>query len=405
MAKQRKNGEGYDTVRLKDGNYSKRITVGRDQSTGKQKRITVTGKTQAEVRSKAQKARLEAEQGIYKDPSKITVKEWLLKWLEVYAKPAVKLSTFISYEGYINNHLIPAFGGMQLFSLRADTIQGFYNGKMENGRRDKALNEKTGELEIKAGGLSAKTIRNLHNMLHKAFGQAYKNGLVLTNVIDLVAPPRAVKAEMRVLTLLEQRTLLEQTKEHRLGIVVILGLGTGMRIGEMLALKWKDIDFNKNLLQVRHTINRLKSYEGDAKTEIVLGEPKTEKSRRTIPLDDILIERLKEHKKNQLSERLKAGKAYVNQDFLFTNELGAPVEPRTYQDIFQKLVKQAGISNVNIHALRHTFATRALEAGIPAKIVSEILGHSTVAITLDLYSHVSVDTKREAIEKMANLYR
>jgi integrase len=404
MPKQRKNGEGYDLVKLKDGTYSKRITVGSDQSTGKQKRITVTGKTQAEVRSNAQKARLEAEQGVYKDPSKITVKEWLSQWLEVYAKPAVRQSTFVSYEGYINNHIVPSFGAIQIFSLRADTVQRFYNDKMDSGRRDKAVNQKTGELEIKAGGLSAKTIRNLHNMLHKAFDQAYKNSLVLKNVIDLVTPPRVVKTEMRVLTQEEQKGLLEQAREHRLGIVVILGLGTGMRIGEMLALKWTDIDFNNKLLFVRHTINRLKNYGGDTKTVIVIGEPKTEKSRRTIPLDDNLIERLKGHKKIQLSERLKAGNAYDSQDYAFANELGSPVEPRTYQDIFHKLTKQAEISNVNIHALRHTFATRALEAGIPAKTVSEILGHSTVSITLDLYSHVSVDTKRAAIEKIANLF-
>jgi integrase len=171
-------------------------------------------------------------------------------------------------------------------------------------------------------------------------------------------------------------------------------------------LQWKDIDLIKGIISIKQTLNRLKTYDTESKTKttIVIGETKTLKSKRQIPLHQIMIKELRQYKLLQKQDKLKVGEMYNNDGFLITNEIGKPIEPRTYQYIFHRLMNTAGIAKGNFHCMSDTFATRALERGIPAKTVSEILGHSNISTNLDLYSHVSLDLKRDSIEKLADLF-
>lgn len=391
MASKKGNGEGTISKRP-DGSWWGRITIGTDKN-GKQKRKAFYGKTRAEVQKKITTALNSINTNTYTEPSKLTFENWLNIWFNDYAINSIKQSTRVSYETYINKHIAPFIGKIKLQDLRANTLQGFYNDKLKGGRLDGT------------GGLSPKTIKNIHNMIHKALDQAYKNGLTSQNIANAVTLPKVTKKEMRVLTLDEQTQLLKLCNNNNNGIFIVLALATGMRLGEVLGLKWEDIDYINKLLTVKRTVNRLKNYDANisTKTAIVINTPKTETSARVIPLNDITIKYLKSFEVYQKEKFLKLGLHLSKDNFVFTNSLGNAGEPKTYQETFNKLIKQANIDGVHFHCLRHTFATRALENGIQAKTVSEILGHANISTTLDLYSHILIETKRTAMEQMSKL--
>lgn len=397
MAKKRANGEG--TIRQrKDGRWEGIYTVN-------YKRKSVYGKSQEEVRKKLNKILNEIDTGMYTEKSNITFGAWLDEWLEVYAKPSIKLSTYGSYEGFIRNHIKPEIGKIKLTSLRPDILQKFFNQKLISGRCDKVIDSETKKLVSKKGGLSEKTIKNMYNMVHSALKQAHKNGLVYQNVSELITLPKQRKTEMQVLTLDEQRALQNVIQGERLGIGILLSLFTGIRLGELLGLKFQDIDFEAKTISIRRTLNRLKVFDNpNKKTEIIIGEPKTANAKRIIPLQDFLIPILKEHKSNIIRERLKTANLYENNDFVICNEFGKYIEPRTYQDFFKKMLKHAGVNNTNFHTLRHTFATRALENGFDVKVLADILGHADASTTLNKYAHALPDHKKNSMEKLSCLY-
>jgi integrase len=414
MAKNKRGqGEGSIRERFKvDKKTGKKVSIGWEarytvgvDANGKQIRKSIYGKTSDDVKKALRKVLTDLDNGTYVEPTKMTLGSWLDTWFKEYVTNSVKPSTRVSYDLYINKHIKPNLGHLQLKDVRPEAIQKFYNEKLVSGRIDKCKNEK-GELVTRPGGLNPKTIKNMHNMLHEALEQALKNNHIVRNPCKAVILPKIKKHEMRVLTPKEQQKLLEAARQDRLGMGIVLALATGLRLGELLALQWKDINTKAGTLSVQRTVNRLKTFDDDAKskTAIVFGEPKTKSSRRTIPLQGVILKELKEYKKRQNREKVKNIAVYQKQGFVFANEIGNPIEPRTFQDIFYKLIKEAGIPGANFHCLRHTFATRALEAGIPAKTVSEILGHSNISTTLDLYSHVSLDLKKESMEKLADLF-
>lgn len=397
MAKKRANGEG--TIRQrKDGRWEGLYTIN-------YKRKSVYGKTQDEVRKKLNKVLNDIDSGMYIENTNITFGAWLDEWLEVYAKPSVKLSTYGSYEGYIRNHIKPEIGKVKLSVLRADTLQKFINQKLTNGRCDKVKDAETNKLVTRKGGLSEKTIKNMYNMIHSALKQAYRNGLVNQNVSELITLPKQKRNEMCVLTVDEQRALQTAVQGERLGIGILLSLFTGIRLGELLGLKFEDIDLDAKIITIRRTLNRLKVFDNpDKKTDIVIGEPKTNKAKRVIPLQDFLIPLLKAHKAEIIKERFKASNLYKNDGFVICNEFGGYIEPRTYQDFFKKMLKKAEIKNTNFHTLRHTFATRALENGFDVKVLADILGHADASTTLNKYAHALPDHKKTSMEKLSCLY-
>ena len=380
----RLNGEG--TIRQrKDGLYEVRITSKPDPATGKKKRISRYAKT----REQALKMRSELQLqygGNAAVPASLTLGEWLPHWLELYARPSVRHSTYVSYEGYVRKHLVPALGAVPLDKLVPADLQRFYLCKLQEDR------------------LAPKTISNLHACLHRALQQAVKEQMIPSNPCDAVDLPRKETAEISVLTREQQVKLMQESYRHRYGVFIRLALSTGMRIGEIVGLRWDDIDFTNRILFVRSTLNRLPTVDGESKTQLFVGTPKTKNGRRSIPLFDAIISDLADWRKTQGADAQMAQSAYENTGYVVTNEFGKPIEPRTFRDHYIRILKAAGLPHFTFHALRHTFATRAIEQGMDVKALSKILGHASVGFTLDTYAHLLDDHKRESMMLMQELY-
>lgn len=384
--KRRNKSEG--TIReRKDGRWEVIISVGVDYTTGKQKRKSFYAKTRSEAVRIAQKEGYKAAFKGNINPTNILLGEWLDIWLTTYMKNKLKRSTYINYEGYTNNHF-NILGRVKLKDLNARKLQEFYNHKYEEEN------------------LSPKTLRNINNFLHAALDQAIMEGYLESNTASAISLPKSIKKEIAVLSQDEQNRLILESYKHRYGVFVRLVLCTGLRIGELLALQWEDIDISNSTISVSRTLNRLKSYDSKSKckTEIVIDSPKTCNSFRSIPLLDKAIQDLLQWKKVQEKDKELNPAAYLDLGMLVTNENGKYVEQKTFKKYYERMLKAANLKHFTFHALRHTFSTRALERGMDAKTLSKILGHSSVSFTLDTYTHVLEDHKREEIQRMDELY-
>lgn len=405
------NGAG-GIRRRSDGRYEARLVIGY-QDNGKPKRISIYGATEREVRRKLTETKYQLDNGTYCDKDNITFTSWMLKWLDVYAKPGIKPSTYTSYKTYINGHIAPYFHNTKLQDLQPDRLQQFLNYKSTDGR-----------LDGREGGNSAKTVLNIKNMIHAALKQACINGLISRNIADLVKTPKQVKKEMRVLTIEEQTALIKAAHNDRYGIPIILALYTGMRVGEVLALKDEDLqlDGDSPVIHVRSSMKReykdgispdSAEFFGDSdenKTVLMRSSPKTYTSIRDIPLIPEAVEILKQQLEYTAEDKDRAGMAYSDYGFVFSNPLGQPFDQRTYADSFNRIVKAAGIDktiqlgtndvSVGFHTLRHTFATRAVENGMDILVLSKILGHAQASTTLNKYGHVLADHLRSSMEKI-----
>ncbi len=380
----RMNGEG--TIRQrKDGLYEVRITSRPDPSTGRKKRVSRYAKTREEALRIRSELQLQYGSGAAV-PTSLTLGEWLPHWLELYARPSVRHSTYVSYEGYVRKHLVPALGALPLDKLIPADLQRLYLQKLQQDH------------------LSPKTIANLHACLHRALQQAVKEQLILSNPCDAVDLPRKDAAEISVLTREQQAQLMQESYRHRYGVFIRLALSTGMRIGEIVGLRWSDVDLNNRILFVRSTLNRLPTVDGESKTQLFVGTPKTKNGRRSIPLFDAIILDFWDWRKVQEADAQLARCAYENTGYVVTNEFGRPIEPRTFRDHYIRILKAAGLPHFTFHALRHTFATRAIEQGMDVKALSKILGHASVGFTLDTYAHLLDDHKRESMLLMQELY-
>lgn len=327
------------------------------------------------------------------EPNKITVSQWLERWLKTHKNDSLTQSTYISYKGYIENHITPVIGGIKLQALTLDILQDFFNKKAveENNRTKKPL--------------SAKTLKNIKTMLVTAFKQAIISDIIHRNPAEFVTLPKQEAAEMRVLTKAEQKELINTVKgtDSRFKVLVFIALGTGMREGEISALTWSDVDFDNNTITVNKTLMRVQKKAGGG-TEIKVTPPKSSKSNRIIPIQKQLAEELKNHYSKVLSEKLFAGSSYSNKQYVVCNELGGYIEPRQIQKIFKTFTEAAALCNVNFHALRHTFATRAVESGMDIKTLSTLLGHADIQTTLNRYAHTTDEHARHEIEKLSNLF-
>lgn len=315
----------------------------------------------------------------------ITLQEWLHKWFELYTKPNVKQSTAVSYECYIRNHITPTIGSIKMSKLNLEILQRLFNKISETH--------------------APKTVRNIRMMLHSAFKYAFLEGLIPINYIEYVITPSVVKKEMRVLTRSEQDKLIiaVTNTDEPYAFGILLCLTTGIRIGELCALKWEHIDFDSEKLKIRQTIQRLMKLDDDGEknsTSLVIGTPKSNSSIRDIPIHDI-IKVLQMHRENMIKHY---GSAIVNSsEYIITHRLGHPTEPKTIQKYFKKTLADACINEANFHSLRHTFATRALEAGVDFKTLSILLGHSDISVTMNCYAHVLDDTKSNAMSSIISV--
>lgn len=393
--KRRGNGEGC-IRQLKDKTWEARIMIGRNAN-GNPKFKTFTSKKRSVVAAKL--AEYIANRN--NEPltsANYTVEKWLLQWFDNYVAINVKDSTKVSYEGIIKKHLIPQIGHIKLSNLKKVDIEMMYRTLLESGRADGK------------GGLSVKTIHNVSLVLHKALDEALKCEYIPKNPADAANSPthrseNSSKKAIDVLSKSEQQALMAACGDDVYGVAILTALYTGLRKGELLGLKWSDIDFQAKTMTVQRQLNRLKDYSPDAKAKTRLGlqeDTKTESSHRTISLPNPLVEILLGHQRRQNTVKERWGKSYQDLDMVFARDDGNYIDPATFGDHYHKILNKAGLGHFTIHALRHTFATRALEAGVPIKVVSQILGHSGVQITMDTYSHVLPDLQSQSMNKVAD---
>lgn len=394
MSKKKANGEGSISKRS-DGRYMARYTVD-----GKRKAIY--GASHEEVRTKLNEILNEIAKGLYIAPQKDTVGMWLKEWLVTYALPTVKQSTYISYEGYVRIHLEPELGNTKLTALTTEQIQRFFNKKYRGYEGKK--------------GLSPKTLKNMYNMFNATLEQAVINNRLIRNPLRGVKLPSVTKKEIDILSA-EEQTQLQKAATASAEIPafgVIFTLSTGVRLGELLGFQWGDINMKKHSIRVKRTVGRLQKVDEDGKllskesgtatTEIVIRSPKSITSQREIPLFDELWNGLMEYKDKQRELFDAFGVTFNDKTHIFCMPSGKVYDPRTYEDLFKRTLKAADLPGINFHALRHTFATRALEAGMDVKVLSTILGHAQASTTLNLYAHALPDHKRVSMEKMRSFY-
>ncbi|HHY33350.1 MAG TPA: site-specific integrase [Firmicutes bacterium] len=373
MSKRRGHGEG-SIYQRKDGRWCATVTVGRD-ATGKPKRRYIYGRTRKEVQEQLTKLLADAQGGLPIDVTKQTVGQFLLHWLNDTVRGSRAPKTYLRYESTINTHLIPALSNIPLAKLAPQHLLRLYRELQDAGGHDKA--------------------HKCHATLHCALSTAVKLGLIPRNPADLVDAPRVERKEMRVLTPEETARLFDAARGDRYYALYVLAATCGLRLGELLGLKWQDIDFDAGTLQVQR---QLQWITGAGPT---FKEPKTKGSRRTIYLPRLAIDALKEHRKRQAAERLKLGEVWQAQDLVFPSEIGTPANPSNiYKWSWHPILEKAGLPRIRIHDLRHTAASLLLLANENPRVVQELLGHSDISTTLGIYSHILPSMKQRVAATM-----
>lgn len=372
MPKRRANHEGT-IYKRQDGRWVASITL----PGGKRK--SFYGQTCQEVAQKLTvglKARLD---GVPLPSDQLKVERYLQEWLQS-AQPSIRPSTWRRYEQLLRVHASPALGTLPLTRLEPRHVQRLY-------------------ADCLTQGLAPATVRQLHAVLHRALGEAVQWGTVARNVVALVSPPRVKRHEITPLSAEQVRTLLEAAQGDRFEALYVLALTTGMRLGELLGLRWQDVDFGAGMLQVHHTLLRLRD-------GLRLTEPKTAHSRRRIALAPSAVAALRHHRGRQAAIRLRLGLAWEDHDLVFTNEIGKPVAAgNLLRRSFWPLLDKAGLPRIRFHDLRHTAVTLLLQQRVHPKVVSELLGHSSIGLTLDTYSHVIPDMQQQAVAVMDSLLK
>ena len=367
----RGNGEGSIT-RRKDGLYMGRYTV--QTPTGK-KRKALYGKTRQEVAEKLTRAMADRDGGLVFDADNMKVGEYLERWLVDSVLDTVRPTTYERYEQIVRIHIRPALGAMKLKNLAPVHVRGLYREKLE-------------------AGLSARTVQYIHVTLHKALKQAVQDGLIPRNTTEAVKPPQVRREEIRPLSAEQVKVLLETACGDRLEALFVLAIHTGLRQGELLGLKWEDVDLEDGTLRVRRTL-------ATAKGGPRLMAPKTKSSRRSVKLTQGAMDALRSHLKGQLQEIDGAGSLWQENGLVFASEIGEFLDRRYLTSHrFKALLKRAQLPEIRFHDLRHTCATLLLSSNVNPKIVSEMLGHATIAITLDTYSHVLSNMRDQAAAAM-----
>ena len=364
---------GENIYKRKDGRYEGRYVVGKTPR-GKTRFGYVYGHQYAEVRRKlfTKKAELLAGGDAHYPPGQETIRAWMEHWMESELLGCIKASSWQTYRSQLTRHLLPALGDYKLLQITPKVIQAF-----------------VGRLE--ASGLATATIRSVYRLLSAAMRFALDEGVIPKNPCRKIRLHPSESAEQRVLSRSEQERM-RLAANHRGDLPALLGLYSGMRLGEVCALKWSDIDWEKKTITVRRTVQRIARQGAEAsssKTILMVGTPKSTRSHRVLPVPAFILDGLRA----MLSQ--PSASAYV---------FGAAeraAEPRTIQRRFQRLMERLGIAGAHFHPLRHSFATRLLELGVDIKTVSALLGHGSARTTLDFYAHSLLEQQRSAMERLA----
>ena len=376
-----KGAKGGGTIRQRpDGLWEARYTLGINPGTGKQIQKSVYGKTQKEVRQKLTAITAEIDNGSYQEPCKMTVNEWLDIWLADY-QIGVKDSTAYLYERQAKLYLRPALGNIPLEMLKAHTIQRLYNSLSQEHDGQPAL--------------SAKTIKNIHGVLHKALQQAVLLNYIRYNPTTACVLPKIVKKEIHPLTDQQTAQLLNLLKGSKYEIPLTVDLFTGLREGELLGLMWDCVDFEKGTLLINKQLRREQKKGG----EYYFSPPKNNKS-RCLTLAPSVIQLFRLQKLEQNSMQTEAGDAWEEHSLIFTNQTGGYLSYRTVYDCFKRIVRNIGAPATRFHDLRHTFAVASIKSDDDIKTVQENLGHATAAFTLDVYGHFTDDMRSVSAQRM-----
>lgn len=381
MAKKRGNGEG-SIYRCKDRpGYRAAYTV---QTARGPRRRYVSGRTRRKVEEKLTKAKAERDGGVVFDAKNLTLGEYLDRWLSDSVRGSVKQSTLENYEYAVRLHVVPTLGRTKLNVLTPAHVQALYRSKLD-------------------GGLSARTVQLIHTVLHKALKQAVRWELVPRNVTesaDAPRPSRHARKEIHPLTRDQTRALLGAARGDRLEALYVVAITTGLREGELLGLRWMDVDLENGALAVRQQLTRTK------KDGLCFTTPKSPKSRRSVQLTQSTIDILAAHRERQQEERSKVNSQWDDAGLVFTSTIGTPVDVgnMTYRS-FRPLLERADLPRIRFHDLRHTCATLLLSKGTHPKIVQEMLGHANISETMDTYSHVLPGMQDGAVSAMEDALR
>ena len=377
MAKRRSNGEGSIRKR-RDGRWEGRYTAGINPETGKQVFKNVLGKTQAEVKEKLAKALAENQKLDFTKQGKYNVAQWMDEWFENVCKIRVRPSSHQTYRGYIDRHIAPNIGKIPLEKLSTMDLQKFYRRLLADGRVERI------ESKGQPKGLSAKTVRNINQVISSAMGFAVAQRILAENPCKAVALPKLEHREMQTIPAAQLSAFLDEAKASGVYELYYIELATGLRRGELLGLKWEDIDLTAGVIRVRRQVSRI-----DGK--IVEAPLKTRNAYRTVTISP------------QAIEVLNTQKAKTHGEYVFPNPNGSPISPDSVNNMLKRVLKRAGIPRVRFHDLRHTFATLALQNGVDIKTVSGMLGHFSASFTLDTYAHVTTAAQKEAARTMESI--
>jgi integrase len=377
-----RRGRGEDSVYRNGGRWHGAVSLCYDAN-GQRVRKKVSGRTRVEVVEKLRKLRQQVDSGVVPD-DRLTVQAFLDRWVTVNLPGTVAESTEDDYVDTVRLHLVPALGRKRLAKLTVSDLDRLWKAKRD-------------------AGYSANSVRIMRTVLRRALGQAEREGIVARNVAKLSAAPRIRAKEGRTLTIDQARQLLEAAAGYRFETAVVLALAYGMRRGEVLGLRWSDLDWEAGTLRVIHGVKRVKDRDATSgrRTRLVVSELKTPKSRRMLTLTPELVSRFRQHRVRQAAAQMAAGPLWQDHGLIFASEVGTPMDPDNFSHSFARLCVQAGLGHWHPHELRHSGASLMLAQGTPLHVVSEVLGHASIAITKDVYGHLLEGDKRAAAESMS----
>ncbi|MFD9659365.1 site-specific integrase [Streptomyces mirabilis] len=376
MTSRKRNPNGAGSIwQRKDGRFEARVYV--PQPDGTRKRKTVYGSTWDECDEKRQELVRRDRQGIPTPSRSAKLSEWLPYWLEEYIRPQRKRTTYVKYEMHVRLYLVPLLGSRRLESLTTANVRQMISKVTEQA--------------------SAATAKEAHRVLRTALTAACRDELISRNVVQLVPAPRVEPRELHPWSLDETLTFLEAARTDPLYPAFVLAVALGMRRGEILGLQWRDVDLDRRTLTVRTTLNR-------GGKELYLDTTKNRRA-RVIPIPLMCVAPLRWQRLRQAARRDAIGADWHDSDHVFTTRSGRPIEPRNLYRSFLRIAASAGLPQVRLHDTRHGCASLLFAAGVAPRTVMEILGHSQIAVTMNVYTHVSDDNRREAMGHMDRLLK
>ena len=401
MAKKRGANEGTIFQR-KDGRWCGILSLGWENC--KRKRKSFYGPTEANVQDQMTKAKNDVRLGFPVSVERQTVKEFLDRWLEESVKPSVRPLTHQQYSQHVRLYLGPVLGRHRLSKLRPQHVQAFVNFMLKKQVAPKVSRKKSKSAKSATPPtprtLSPRTVQLSLAILRHALDQAAKWNLVGSNVAKLVDSPRLKRHETKPLTPDEARTFLAAINGKRWNAAYLIALTLGLREGELLGLRWQDVDLDGRTLTVNQTVQRIRSETEGEGSSLEFCEPKTNRSRRTLSLSDAVIAAIKAHRVSQNKARLAAGSEWHDDGLIFTTSIGTPIEKSNLFRDFKRILKNAKLPSIRFHDLRHSTASLLLAQGVHPRAIMELLGHSRIGVTMDTYAHVMPAMMSDVADKM-----